>query len=751
MTKFLQKFWPILFFAVICCLLFYKVFFFGQVFYEGDNFHLNIPAKYFLVQQLSSGIFPLWNPYVFLGIPYFADLNVGVLHPLNFLYFIFAVPRALTIIGVLDFFFMATFQYIFLRALKTSQLAAFLGGVIFAFGGTIANLYGNMTYLNIVVYIPLIFYFAYVFVQKRNLKYLLLLIFMQTVQFLSGHPQTTYYTMFFISLYLFFFSRLSFKKRIGITASFLLGPLLLSSVQLFSFVEYVLHANRPVGNVDYASWGNFTIPGFITFFLPLVFGNHVDGNWWGPQWIASGYISTSGLILATIGLWKAKFSFKTYAVVGLLLSLLLAMGNITPLFYIFYYMVPGWKFFRAPSGLLVYYTFFVSILAAYGLEYIKGMTIQLRKKGIMISMMLFILSLITTIVLYFSYYYKLLWQSIIQTLVARGHIHLLSHLLLYDTYKIQSIFITGWWNMLLLLITLLLTVFTFVCITRKTTVLIFLVILTTVSLLLIDSKIFTTTSLNLYESNLPLPSFLSALHGQYRMLSMQIDLHQHREHLAGSDYFLREAQGNLGMYKDDNNVERGLYQARGYSALIPDSYANFLHSYNNIDVTGVDVTHMTQQQLNQTSVKYILSHEPLQNSMYNGMKLQQVAGVPGKYYAYENTQALPRMYLLEDPYGNEIVNFSSGTTNLSAKVTTAKLSHIVVSDWYYPGWKAYVNGKEVPIQPYLTTFQEIYLPKGKSSVEFIYDPLLVKIGLAISIISFILWATGFIFYRKIRI
>ena len=168
----LKKLFPFLFLAGIVLILFWKVFFLGQVFYEGDNFHLNIPNKYFLVEQVKAGHLPLWNPYLFIGIPYFADFNIGTLNVLNILYFIFPVPRALTLITVFDFFLIGAFQYLFLRLLKLSQLPALLGAVIFAFAGMPFNLYGNMTYLNVVVYIPLVFSLAYLFVEKKQIKFL---------------------------------------------------------------------------------------------------------------------------------------------------------------------------------------------------------------------------------------------------------------------------------------------------------------------------------------------------------------------------------------------------------------------------------------------------------------------------------------------------------------------------------------------------------------------------------------------------
>lgn len=744
MKKTLLKLLPFLFLAGLLLILFSKVFFLGQVFYEGDNFHLNIPAKYFLVQQISHGIFPFWNPYLFLGIPYFADFNVGVLNPLNFIYFLFPVPRALTLIVLLDLFLIGAFQYIFLRVLKLQKFPALLGGLVFALGGSTVALYGNMTYLNIIVYVPLVFLFAYLLTVKKQAKWLFALIALQTLQFISGHPQPTYYTMLFISIYLFFFSKFTWKNRVLLIAVYLLAPLLLSAVQLIPFVEYVFHATRPVGSIDYASWGNLPLGGLVMFFFPMLFGSHVDGNWWGPQWILGGYIGIPTLIFFYFGLFKTSFPLKKFTIAGILLSLLLAMGKLTPLFYIFYYFVPGWKFFRAPSGLVAFYGFFASILAAYGLQYLAKKKIKINKYWAFLLILSGITALISVLIIYITGQPSF-WKNIVQTFVTKGHVHILSHLLLYSSEKIQAIFLIGFWNIFFSVGFLFVSILWLLFGKRKY-LLIGFIFLTSLSLLIPDSKTVVTTTMQLYSSNIPVPNVLRDVQsGEFRALSLQINLHQKRENLPGREFFLREAEGNIGMYKDDNNIERGIYQARGYTSLTPASYGKFLNNTDTVNVTGVDVDHLSLKQLSSASIKYIISHEPLPQNTYNNIPLDPVATSSGKYYIYENVSAKPRAYLLSS--GSANITFAA-ENQITVKTSAKKATSLILTDWYYPGWKAYINGKEVPIQVYETTFRQVSIPKGKAIVKFIYDPLSFKLGLVITIISLLSFVALFVFRKN---
>jgi uncharacterized membrane protein YfhO len=56
----------------------------------------------------------------------------------------------------------------------------------------------------------------------------------------------------------------------------------------------------------------------------------------------------------------------------------------------------------------------------------------------------------------------------------------------------------------------------------------------------------------------------------------------------------------------------------------------------------------------------------------------------------------------------------------------------VVTDTYYPGWRAFVDGVERPIYPADVAFRGVLLPPGRHTVEMRYEPLSFRAGLAVS-------------------
>jgi uncharacterized membrane protein YfhO len=61
---------------------------------------------------------------------------------------------------------------------------------------------------------------------------------------------------------------------------------------------------------------------------------------------------------------------------------------------------------------------------------------------------------------------------------------------------------------------------------------------------------------------------------------------------------------------------------------------------------------------------------------------------------------------------------------------------LVLSDTFYPGWKAYVDGKKATIYPTDLALRSVFLPAGEHTVEFVFSPGSFKLGSAITIASF---------------
>jgi hypothetical protein len=67
---------------------------------------------------------------------------------------------------------------------------------------------------------------------------------------------------------------------------------------------------------------------------------------------------------------------------------------------------------------------------------------------------------------------------------------------------------------------------------------------------------------------------------------------------------------------------------------------------------------------------------------------------------------------------------------------------LVLADVFYPGWKCFVDGKENKIYRTDYVLRSVFVPAGKHTVEFKYDPWSFKIGAIISLstlIALLVW------------
>jgi hypothetical protein len=60
---------------------------------------------------------------------------------------------------------------------------------------------------------------------------------------------------------------------------------------------------------------------------------------------------------------------------------------------------------------------------------------------------------------------------------------------------------------------------------------------------------------------------------------------------------------------------------------------------------------------------------------------------------------------------------------------------LFTSEIYYPGWKAYVDGKESKMYKANYIFRAVYLTPGSHTIVFKYEPLSFKIGLCVSLLA----------------
>jgi uncharacterized membrane protein YfhO len=85
---------------------------------------------------------------------------------------------------------------------------------------------------------------------------------------------------------------------------------------------------------------------------------------------------------------------------------------------------------------------------------------------------------------------------------------------------------------------------------------------------------------------------------------------------------------------------------------------------------------------------------------------------------------------------------------LKVEVSTKSPGLLIVSEQYYPGWKAYVDGESTQIYAVDGILRGIFLEPGVHIVEFKYRPFSFLLGAVLSTISLVMTIFFLLFYAR---
>ncbi len=192
---------------VVAALFFTAVLLYGPRWLSGEYiFNGVVQEQYYLIGQyafdkkiiedLSSGHFPLWNQYNALGTPLLGNMLSAVFYPLKPLVYVWDSFAARDLYILLRLLLAGLFTFALARRLRLSAPAALCAAVAFTFTGYF-KMFINENYLNADVLLPgLVFFTLRLRDRPRLFDFVLLFVLMAAV-FLNGHPEAAFYTLLF--------------------------------------------------------------------------------------------------------------------------------------------------------------------------------------------------------------------------------------------------------------------------------------------------------------------------------------------------------------------------------------------------------------------------------------------------------------------------------------------------------------------------------------------------------------------------
>jgi hypothetical protein len=320
----------------------------GHLLLTGDNLQQNYPLHVLVGSTLRHGQLPFWNQYIFSGTPLMADFNAGAFYPLMGLFVVLPDRAAWIATEVILFSAVAIGMYVFLRALKLSTVACFLGAATFAFSGTVLSQVNHVDMTEGFAAIPWMLLAVLHIVRDGRWRWSILLGIAYATVILGGAPEA----MLDEALLVIAFAALSagldrgrwwrVLSRCGAGAA--LG-LSLAAIQWLPGLEAISNSQRAASGASFASAGSYPIPFNILSLVPYLDGGygHLGERPFFSQYnlpevgIYLGILPLIALITLLHPRWPSRLPPRdrlTWYGVGLI-GFLLAAGSYTPLEHVF--------------------------------------------------------------------------------------------------------------------------------------------------------------------------------------------------------------------------------------------------------------------------------------------------------------------------------------------------------------------------------------------------------------------------------
>lgn len=684
--------------------------------------------RYTSIEQMRSGNLPVWNPYSFSGTPLLANFQSAALYPLNILFFLFPYHSAWGILVLLQQLLAGIFLYKYLRYLKVSCPASFLGSISFIFSGFMTAWLEWNTVGHVMLWLPFILYTQERLLHKVSVRWILLLIFAQSAQILAGHLQILFYAQALSTSYLlariFQINRQSreysdAKKFIvhffGKMLPFLVVSIIVISITSIQWVPSLQFIKISGRNFDqsnvmkegwYLPWQNL-----VQFIAPDFFGNPVTNNYYGVWNYGEfvGYVGIIPLFFALLAIFRLRdkktIFFGAATLVGLLFSLPTVIASLP------YKLNIPFVSLSQPSRLLSIVDFSLCVLAAYGFD--RFLKEKIRKAPFFLCGLL--------VIIIFSLWILVNSQSIFSVNISLSYLKVSQRNLIFPT--IISLFS----SFFILLYFVRIPFMKIIAVTA-------IVFLTIVDLLRFSSKFTPFMDSSWLYPKTALLALMNQDKNTWRFMSLDrrvmpsnFSVFYKIQDVSGYDplYLLLYGQLVAAWERNSSDISPAAFNR----ILTPMGYENIFS-----DLLGV---------------KYLMSLSPIRSD-----KLSLVA-TEGSTYLYRNEKAFPRaffaskiikvnniqeeieqMYKLSDKLryiavttediritprellpGESVTleKYSDNYINITTKSTVDRL--VVVADIYYPLWKAAIDGRRSILHRVDFTLRGIVVPKGIHTIE----------------------------------
>lgn len=721
-------------------------------------------------EQIRVGSLPLWNDFNGMGAPLAANYQSALFYPPNWVLLFFAavagakgVAWGYTLLAAVHLAWGGLGMVALVRRLGAGELAQAVSGLAFGLSGYLVGRLEFFSMVWVAAWLPWIIHYASEIASpvstdtlpKPNISIGLVLAL--GMQLLAGHAQLTWYSILLTGGWVLIGSlRSGWRKVAPALLRLALGGFLaagLAAVQLAPTAEYLMQSQRSDEvDYDFAMTYSFWPWRFITLAAPDFFGNPGTGDYWGYAsfWEDHAYLGVPVILLAfsTIPamLRRKRESLTSRLDRGVMalmwgivvLSFVLALGQNTAVFPFLFKHVLTFDMFQAPARYLIWATFGLAVLGGLGADRWRCP----EKRG------LYWLRLGTAGMFAVTLGAGIAWQTM-------GDVRL--------TF-IRATALAGGWALGTGLFTLIIPLAEKHG--KKQLWNVGVVLWLAADLLVAGWMLNPTTSLDFYGESTTLVQRMKEDLGYGRLFISDVELDdlKFKRFFRFQDFTAIEPWRNLRETVLPNvGILDRIPSANNFDPLLPGRYSTWMGRLQGLD------TPVWCQWLAWMNVRLV---EQIDASAPGGVRFTAVDG--GKPYWWYRcvltvNDADTALAVLETGENGERMIVEGSVANASQSCVTGNEATIseqeaqpnrkafvvtadapgwlMVSQTWYPGWVAKVDGKRTALLHANYLFVGVEVPSGQHTVELVYQPNSFVFGVLLSILVGIIllaWKFGWL-------
>ena len=382
------------------------IFFHEQIFgvkdfwsnYWADWTEITVPFFKFNIQAIQNGEVPFWNPYAYGGTTHLAEPSSILFYPVFYLLHYIISPEAdleriVSLVIVLHFLILSINMYILCRYLKMSFWARIFAAVAFTFSCGMICKWQYVIIICGMAWFPLVilYYLKLYHSSKIQWRDVLLAGVFLTLTF-AGHVQYYFYNYLFLGMVLGLtmvikivrskkFELKPFLSEIGKYSIPIVISALLLMIQILPTIELIPLTQRQAITFDFASDGSFQLKQLFSLLSPYVFGYYRGGEplefatYFATQGKVYHYWETAyffGVIPLLFGLWGFYRNYGRPMILACVFTsvflFLHALGS-NGFLYKILFNLPGFNIFRIPSRTLWFVVFLLCLFAGVAMDH----------------------------------------------------------------------------------------------------------------------------------------------------------------------------------------------------------------------------------------------------------------------------------------------------------------------------------------------------------------------------------------------